>query len=254
MKTRALPLFLSSAVSLLLGVGILALWGRSLLFGALLCFGLAALLALLGGSFQWASPAVGHRIRLGLVAILLLGVLAFGGLEGVVLLNARDHEPPQTPDAVLILGAALWDEAPSPVLQARLEKGADWLLAHPDVPVVVSGGVDTGALHSEAEVMAEYLIYAGVDASRILLEDQATNTLENLTYSMALLEQEGISTSSLLVVSSGPHLARARLLAARCGLTIGTLASRDPGGWVYNCYLYLREAAALVKSFLFDHP
>lgn len=140
------------------------------------------------------------------------------------------------------------------MLTNRIAAGAKWLLEHPDVPVVVSGGVDSGETRSEAAAMAEALETYGIAPERIYLEEASTNTMENLNYSTAVLKENGIPFDSLLIVSSAPHLARVHLLASRCGLAVDTLAAGVPGGWVYKSYLYLREGAALVKSFLFDHP
>lgn len=60
---------------------------------------------------------------------------------------------------------------------------------------------------SEAEVFAEELIRLGVPRKVILLETRATNTGQNVTYSMELLaEQSGTIGSALLVMK--PFLAR----------------------------------------------
>lgn len=254
MKNRR---FLWSAIAALLcflAGGALLLAGRALLFAALVLLGLGCLLAVLALSFRVKRRVVGRRIRRALLVLVALGGFLFGLLEGLILTFSCGTAPEQEPDAVVILGAALWEGEPSPVLTSRIAAGAEWLLEHPDVPVVVSGGVDTGETRSEAAVMAEELERRGVAPERIYLEERATNTVENLTYSVLVLEENDISFNSLLIVSSAPHLARVRLLASRCGLSADTLAAAVPGGWSYNAYLYLREGAALVKSFLFDHP
>lgn len=100
--------------------------------------------------------------------------------------------------------------------------------------------------------MAFYLEAQGIPPEQIILEEQAANTMQNLQFSKRLLEEQGIPTDNLLVVSSAPHLARTRLLARRNGLTISTLSAPVPGGTAYKTYFQLREGAAIVKSFLFD--
>lgn len=47
---------------------------------------------------------------------------------------------------------------------------------HPDRTVIVSGGQGPDEAYTEASVMARYLIEHGVDASRIIEEDKASNT------------------------------------------------------------------------------
>ncbi|MCD8085493.1 MAG: YdcF family protein [Clostridiales bacterium] len=245
---------LAGVLCLLAGIGVFAVGGRPMLFGALALGVIGCVLLVLALSFRFGGKA-GRRLRRGLLGVVAAGVLAFGALEGVVVYGAQSTLSDTEPDAVVILGAAVWDGEPSPVLNRRISAGAAWLTERPDVPVVVTGGVDTGETVSEAEVMAAVLEEDyGIDPDRIYLEEQATNTLENLTCTMALLEEEGLSADHLLVVSSAPHLARVRLLAGRCGVTADCLAAGVPGGTEYRAYLYLREAAALVKSFFVDFP
>ncbi len=241
------------AVCLVAGIGVFAAGGRPMLFGALALAGIGCVLLVLALSLHFGGKA-GRRLRRGLLGVAAAGVLAFGALEGVVLCGAQSTLSDTAPDAVVILGAAVWDGEPSPVLNRRIAAGAAWLAEHPDVPVVVTGGVDTGETVSEAAVMAAALEDYGIDPDRIYLEEQATNTLENLTCSIALLEEAGLPSEQLLVVSSAPHLARVRLLAGRCGVNADCLAASVPGGIEYRAYLYLREAAALVKSFFVDFP
>ncbi len=245
---------LSGVLCLLAGAAVFAVGGRPMLFGALALAGAGCVLLVLALSFRLAGKA-GRRLRRGLLGAVAAGVLAFGVLEGVVLCGAQSTLSDAEPDAVVILGAAVWDGDPSPVLNRRIAAGAEWLAEHPDVPVVVTGGVDTGETVSEAQVMAAVLEESyGIDPDRIYLEEEATNTLENLTCSIALLEAAGLPSSHLLVVSSAPHLARVRLLAERCGVSADCLAASVPGGIKYRAYLYLREGAALVKSFFVDFP
>jgi uncharacterized SAM-binding protein YcdF (DUF218 family) len=118
--------------------------------------------------------------------------------------------------------------------------------------VVVTGGMGDDEPISEASCMSAYLEKHGIAPNRILEEDKATNTYENLMFSKKMLAEQGRSTDHLLVVSSSAHLARVRLLARRCGIDADTLSAPLPGGIPYKVYFYMREGAALVKSFLMD--
>ena len=99
--------------------------------------------------------------------------------------------------------------------------------------------------------MADYLIEQGLDAGRILLEDQSTSTASNLKNTIALLEREGLNNPHVTIVSNGFHLTRVRMLAARYGMDCSTLSAPMPD-WPSRLYSTLREAPALVKSFLMD--
>jgi uncharacterized SAM-binding protein YcdF (DUF218 family) len=100
--------------------------------------------------------------------------------------------------------------------------------------------------------MARFLREAGVPEEKLLLEGEAYNTAENLKFSAALLEENGVDIEHILVVSNGYHLCRMELLAGRLGLKISTLAAPTPGSVMTKGYYYARESLGLVKSWLVD--
>lgn len=123
--------------------------------------------------------------------------------------------------AILILGAAVWRDGPSPTLRRRTLHGAALFHAgHGDV-VIPCGGLGRFP-PTEAAAMAALLHDAGVPEGAIRLEDRSTNTVENIRYASALLGAE----RDVLIVSDAYHLPRARLIAQREGLRV--LVSAPP--------------------------
>ena len=109
---------------------------------------------------------------------------------------------------------------------------------------------------TEAAAMRDYLVEHGVEESRILLEEASHNTWQNINNTFALLKEKGYGErmGQVLVVTNGFHLARVRILWARVWegtYTLSTLAAPEShmGARVQS---YLREAPALVKSWLLD--
>ena len=189
-----------------------------------------------------------------LIALILVGILAFAALLGAVLYGSYDHVQGE-PRVMVILGCQVKPWGPSILLQDRLDKALNYLKDHPDMTVVVSGGQGPDEPCTEARAMCDYLTANGVDAEQILLEEESHNTLQNLKYSMKLLEAEGFDLSAdMVVVSNGFHLTRVRMLWARvCGNddNLSTLAA--PSSHVPSrLKMYIREPLALVKSFVFD--
>ena len=187
-------------------------------------------------------------------ALVLAGALSFCALLGAVLYGSYDHITGE-PQVMVILGCQVMaDGDPSVLLQDRLDTALDYLEEHPDLTVVVSGGQGSNEPVSEARCMADVLIQGGVGEEQIRLEDQSSNTMENLVFSRELLAREGIEVeeTDVLVVSNGFHLTRARMLAGRFGYgEISTLAA--PSSHLPSrLYMYIREPLALVKSFLLD--
>lgn len=189
-----------------------------------------------------------------LIALILLGVLVFGALLGAVLHGSYDHIEGE-PKLMVILGCQVKPWGPSILLQDRIDKAAAYLKEHPDVIVVASGGQGPDEHMTEAQAIYDDLVEQGIDAGRILREDQSHNTIQNLRYSMALLKENGYDIKDdIVVVSNGFHLTRVRMLWERvCGTddnlsTLAAPSSHAPS----RLKMYIREPLALVKSFIFD--
>lgn len=205
---------------------------------------------------QYYRPYGGRRKPVWLLALLaavLAALLSFAVLLGVVLSGAHDSITGE-PKVMVILGCKVESWGPSILLQDRLDKALDYLEDHPDLTIVASGGQGPDEHQSEAQCMYDYLTDHGVDGNQILLEDQSHNTWENIRFTQALLEQEGIDTSQVLVVSNGFHLTRVRMLWDRAwegDYTLSTLAA--PSSHIPSrLKMYIREPLALVKSYFFD--
>ena len=153
--------------------------------------------------------------------VFLLPVLIAAGciLGGMTARGGEDF------DCLVVLGAALNGREPSAALEARLETAADYLDAHPETDVIVSGGQGVSEVVSEAECMRDWLLRRGIDPGRIRMEDRSTDTAENLRYSLAMLPGEGLRVG---IVTSNFHVFRSLGIArAEAGdrLTLRGLAA-----------------------------
>ncbi|AJY77994.1 hypothetical protein VN24_24190 [Paenibacillus beijingensis] len=131
-------------------------------------------------------------------------------------MQINQYKPPAPipqADAALVLGAALWNDKPSPGLQERLD-GALRLYKQGKVKrIIVSGGLDhNGSTLTEAEGMRRYLLAKDVPGSRILLENAARSTYENVLLGSAVASKQGIE--SVIIVTHEYHAARAKDIAA----------------------------------------
>ena len=189
-----------------------------------------------------------------LLTLILAGAMVFAVLLGVVLSRAHSSVSGD-PQVMIVLGCQVKPWGPSILLQDRLDKALDYLEEHPDVQVVVSGGQGPDEPTTEAQAMYDYLVEYGVEPERIWQEDQSHNTWQNVRYTLALLEEKGADTSAgVVLVSSGFHLTRARMLWERASGGAGELSTlAAPCTHVPSrLKMYIREPFALVKSFLFD--
>lgn len=214
--------------------------------------GVCSLWVVLG---RWAEKsrlgkACKRLFLVGLAAVVFL----LSALEGEILLQ-RKGMPAIRADAVIVLGAGVNGEAPSMVLQSRIDAAAAYLQANPDIPVVLSGGQGEGERISEAECMRRALWTNSEEENRrYLLEERSTNTAENFAYSREVLEAQGIDpdTALIAVVTSDFHICRANRIAVRQGYGyVFGVPAELPWPWLEANY-YVREAFAMVKTLMFD--
>ena len=101
---------------------------------------------------------------------------------------------------------------------------------------------------SEAECMKRLLMEAGIDESRLYLEDQSTNTRENLSNSLEIIKRNSLS-HSVLVVTSEYHQCRAMLICRDLGLDYHSKSART------SAYTFLtfvtRDMLGVVKELIF---
>ena len=118
-------------------------------------------------------------------ALILVGVLSFGGLFAAVMYGSYNHITGD-PQVMVILGCRVMPgEEPSMLLQDRLETALDYLEEDPDILVVVSGGQGSNEPVSEAACMAGWLEERGIPSTD-LMERAAAAIAEQV---MALTEE-----------------------------------------------------------------
>ncbi len=156
-------------------------------------------------------------------------------------------------DYVILLGGGISKDGKLPKsVIARGEKAAEYLNKHKNAICVVTGGTLHFLPVAEAPELKRLLVQNGVEASRILVEDQALDTIQNFQYSCKMLADfEGVSQQQILdsriaVVTSYFHLRRAERLAKRMGFTcIKGVGSETPP--LNVVHTYVREICAYIK-------
>ena len=183
------------------------------------------------------APKHWSRLLTGLTAA---GMAVIFGAMGYIAVQGQDSVMTQdeTPEFVVVLGAQVQGGGPSLTLKKRLDKTLAFMQEHPEKTVIVSGGQGPDEAHTEASVMARYLIEHGADASRIIEEDKASNTRENLLFSAKLAEAAGLDF----------HMCRAKYIARTLSMEPYGQAS-DTWPWILKVNYTLREVFAFAKAF-----
>ena len=203
----------------------------------------AALVCLLFG-------IIGKTVKRVICVLLALGLAYFVVVEAFIIGSASGDSDADY-DYIIVLGAAVRGDTPSRALVERMEAARAYLLSHPDAVAIVSGGQGDGENLSEAEAMYKWLTAKGIDGSRLIIENRATSTYENLKYSFEIIKSRGQEQDiSIAVVTSEYHIYRAKLLASSLGAEVGGIAA-DTTHFPIKLNYFIREAFGVTYQWVF---
>jgi uncharacterized SAM-binding protein YcdF (DUF218 family) len=184
------------------------------------------------------------RVFLLLGAFAVLGLIYIGILQFKI--SQYSHkEVPKNADYLIVLGARVKGTVPSLAFASRINAAADYLKQNEDALVIASGGKGPGEDISEAESIRRELLDQGISKTRIILENQSTDTYENINFSKKLIP-EGAKFG--LVVTNNFHLYRAVSIASDYGIDVQGLPAETP--WIAVPKSYSREYLAITKFYL----
>ena len=186
------------------------------------------------------------RLSRVLLCLALLLALAVG--SGTAVCWSVPDTPQPKPDYALLLGCALEDGQATDELIRRCRTALEWMEQNPGFLLVVSGGDGAGHGITEARVMADWLLANGADPARVLPEDQALDTRQNLLYSKTMVHNLEQETDTVLLITSEYHQTRACFLARQNGQTPLTLSCATP--FPDHLQAAVREVYAFIKAVL----
>lgn len=151
-------------------------------------------------------------------------------------------------DVIIVLGAAVWPHGqPSPTLRRRMAHAAALFESGTGRYLLLTGGVGRYP-PSEAEVMRQLALEAGVPASQIILEEQACSTFDSARSCARIGRRQ--DWKAVLLVTDGYHLPRALFTFRAFGVPAAGSAPAarqwDRHRWQRWYKVYLREIAAFV--------
>lgn len=192
----------------------------------------------------------GKALKRVICVLLVLGFAYFIAVEAFIIGSASGDSEADY-DYIIVLGAAVHGDTPSLSLVERMDAARVYMLEHPDTVAIVSGGQGDGENISEAEAMYKWLTANGIDGSRLILEDKAESTYENLKYSFDIIRSRGHEPdASTAVVTSEYHVCRAKLLAESLGAEVGGVAAETTHFPIKLNY-FIREAFGVTYQWIF---
>ena len=187
------------------------------------------------------------------IGLLVAGMcLLYVGGTAVSVYTYAQKDETRPANAAIVLGAAVFDNQPSPVLRERINQ-AIRLYEQGTVKVIIfTGGLGNQDTLSEAEVSANYAMQHGIPAEAILIENESTTTRENLINAQIIAQENDIDT--FLIVSTPFHMKRAMAMANDLGMDASTSPTRTTQwiSWYTKSKAYFREVIVYTLYLLFD--
>ena len=189
----------------------------------------------------WIGVSVGTVCAAGLLILVITEVLI--GWSAITATG-------QPADYVIVLGARVRGTKISNSLKQRLDRAIEYSEEYPNTVLVLSGGKGPGEEISEARAMYEYLQYNGIPEDKLLIEDQSSDTVQNIEFSRTVIDRQEYNkaqaarahlmefyrerpdgdTIRIGILTSNYHVFRAEAIARRQEIERGSCVRPGAGG------------------------
>ena len=182
-----------------------------------------------------------------LLVMVFIIILIFG-INGYVIIKSQnkiiksDSFSIDNVDCILVLGAGIWGDKPSPMLEDRLKEAIKLYNSGISKKIIMSG--DHGRNdHDEVNIMKDYAISNGVPSEDIFMDHAGFSTYDSMYRA-----KEIFGVNKMIVVTQKYHLYRAVYIANKLGIDAYGKNS-DPRLYAGQTYRELREIVARDKDF-----
>jgi vancomycin permeability regulator SanA len=182
-------------------------------------------------------------VVVGLALILAL----YFGVTAVQVVRASGWNSNSSTGAIVVLGAAQYDGAPSPTLAGRLDHAYQLYAERVAPMVVLTGASKAGDRFTEAYAGLKYLRALGIPEGDLRVVTTGTSTYESLAAAKRVLDEEGIDDA--ILVSDPSHNLRIAGVANEIGLS----ATVSPTGAATSWSTLYRETIAVGIGRIFGY-
>lgn len=200
------------------------------------------------GCFGVLNYMVRHQITMNkwirsvILLFVVIGIAVFVYAQGCIF-SYSNQVAPANVEYLIVLGARVNGTTITGCLEKRLSTTLKYLQENEETVAIVTGGQGPGESITEAEAMKQYLVTRGIPESRIIKEEKATNTYENIAFSKEIIQNED---ATVAIVTNGFHMYRAVNMARRQGMT-NIYGHSAPTDRIMAISYYTREAIAILK-------
>ncbi|QGP92977.1 hypothetical protein MGLY_23700 [Neomoorella glycerini] len=150
-----------------------------------------------------------------IIATVLAIVITTGFMYGYIEWYGRNLEP-QRADVIIVLGAAVWKNGPSPALLERISLAEDLYHEGYAPAIITTGGTGAWNPTPEGTVARLTLIARGIPAGVVHEEINSHSTRDNLVEAQKIMLRYGWKRA--IIVTHDYHLLRATTEAQRLGI------------------------------------
>ncbi len=186
-------------------------------------------------------------IKFFIIFIIIIIILIFGINFYIKLTTKKDiindnYEDLQDIDCIIILGAGINGDEPSPMLKDRLDAGIA-LYKEGRASKIIMSGDHSNDYHDEVNIMKNYAIQEGVQSSDIFMDHAGLSTYDSIYRAKEIFEAKRV-----IIVTQKYHLYRALHIASKLGLdAYGVSAAQIK--YRNDTYREIREILARNKDF-----
>jgi len=142
----------------------------------------------------------------------VLSVNCFVKISTSNLIVSSNSKKLDSAECALVLGAATWNGAPSPMLKDRLD-AAILLYKKGIVPKIIMSGDHRSDNYNEVKTMKKYAIDKGVPSEDIFLDHAGISTYDSVYRAKAIF-----NVNKIIIVTQKYHLYRSLYIAKSLGL------------------------------------
>lgn len=187
---------------------------------------------------------------IGFIMIAVIGFLSILGINFYVkqstksrILTETEYSELENIDCIVVLGAGVWGDEPSPMLKDRLDKAISLYQENVSSKIIMSG--DHGRKnYDEVNIMKRYAIEKGIPSEDIFMDHAGFSTYDSIYRA-----KEIFKAKKIVVVTQKYHLYRALYIARSLGVqAYGVMA--EPKKYSGQLYRDIREVLARDKDFV----
>lgn len=179
-----------------------------------------------------------------LIILIILGInLYVKNSTKKQIVDNNDYSNLNDIDCIIVLGAGIWRDKPSPMLEDRLLQAIELYKNNVSSKIIMSG--DHGKQdYDEVNTMKDFAIEKGVPSENVFMDHAGFSSYESIYRA-----KEIFGAKKIVIVTQKYHLYRALYIANKLGIEAYGVGA-DPRQYVGATYRELREILARNKDFI----